>query len=263
MAVQNVLTDAGRALLSSSLQQTEAVVFAFARVGTGSAASQGTTLASLTALVTPYTGHDAIIARKQISTDGTLVVSVQFNNNGVTSALNVREVGVYARLSSQTDSAAILFSYMDLGDYTDLVLPESSATVQRVYDIPYAFNGASGVTVNISPAGMITNADTLTAAQPASSANAGKVVRLNSDGKLPVDITGDAATLGGQLPSYYAAAVHDHDDATATKHGYLSVTDKARLDTLNSRVNQDLRTTATPTFGGLVVNGYIDGAMFR
>lgn len=39
----------------------------------------------------------------------------------------------------------------------------------------------------------------------ASAENKGKILVLNADGKLDVDITGDAAKLGGQLPAYYAA----------------------------------------------------------
>lgn len=39
----------------------------------------------------------------------------------------------------------------------------------------------------------------------ASSANAGKILVLDSNGKLAASITGDAATLGGQAASYYAS----------------------------------------------------------
>ena len=44
----------------------------------------------------------------------------------------------------------------------------------------------------------------------ASAENKGKILVLNNDGKLDVDITGDAAKLGGQLPAYYTAK-SDHD----------------------------------------------------
>ena len=39
----------------------------------------------------------------------------------------------------------------------------------------------------------------------ASAENVGKILVLNAEGKLDVDVTGDAAKLGGQLPAYYAA----------------------------------------------------------
>lgn len=44
----------------------------------------------------------------------------------------------------------------------------------------------------------------------ASAENKGKILVLNDNGKLDVDITGDAAKLGGQLPAYYTAKT-DHD----------------------------------------------------
>lgn len=44
----------------------------------------------------------------------------------------------------------------------------------------------------------------------ASADNKGKILVLNDDGKLDVDVTGDAAKLGGQLPAYYTAK-SDHD----------------------------------------------------
>lgn len=41
-------------------------------------------------------------------------------------------------------------------------------------------------------------------ASTASAANAGKVMVIGADGKLTADITGDAATLGGNAPTYFA-----------------------------------------------------------
>ena len=44
----------------------------------------------------------------------------------------------------------------------------------------------------------------------ASAANAGKILVLNDQGKLDVDVTGSAAKFGGQLPEYYTAkTAHD------------------------------------------------------
>ena len=46
----------------------------------------------------------------------------------------------------------------------------------------------------------------------ASAANAGKVLTLNDAGKLAVNITGDAATVGGRAADSFADADHTHDD---------------------------------------------------
>ena len=91
----------------------------------------------------------------------------------------------------------------------------------------------------------------------------GKLLFMNADGKLPASITGDANTLDGHDSTYFAAASHSHSNATQSAAGFESAADKTNLDTLVSRVNQDLKTTASPTFAGLTVNGYIEGAVFH
>ena len=47
-------------------------------------------------------------------------------------------------------------------------------------------------------------------------ATANKALRLNADAKLPADITGDAATVGGHAAEYFAAADHGHALADLT-----------------------------------------------
>jgi len=69
---------------------------------------------------------------------------------------------------------------------------------------------------------------------------AGKILRLNADAKLPASITGDAATVGGIAPSGFAPASHvgaggsAHALATTTTAGFMSPSDKAKLDTVAS-----------------------------
>ena len=46
--------------------------------------------------------------------------------------------------------------------------------------------------------------DAVNSADVVTAAAANKILKLNGDGKLPASITGDAATLGGQAPAYYA-----------------------------------------------------------
>lgn len=56
---------------------------------------------------------------------------------------------------------------------------------------------------------------------------------------------------------------HIHDNATASADGFMAKEDKQAHDTLVGRVNQGVKTTDSPEFAGLTVNGYIDGAYFR
>ena len=66
----------------------------------------------------------------------------------------------------------------------------------------------------------------------ASSANAGKILVLDSNGKLAADITGDAATLGGQAASYYASgeSVTDVGNRVTTAEGEI---DQLQTDVKN------------------------------
>lgn len=62
---------------------------------------------------------------------------------------------------------------------------------------------------------------------------------------------------------------HRHDNALATKDGFMSKEDKSAHDTLVQRVNQDLKKTASPTFKNITIGslhisetGVITGAKF-
>lgn len=268
-SVENVLTQSGMALLARSLSEGRPVVFTRAELGTGIAADEAD-LTAFTELIAKYA--NATVAKKRILTDGQLIVTVQFVNAEVRQTVYIEEIGLFAKLgagggrSEEADSAAVLFSYMTFGATPDLILSVDMASVQRVYDIPYIFNGTASVTVTISPSGMITNADVTTsggAEDEHGESKEGKLVSLNAAGKLDVDITGDANTLDGHDSDYFAVADHDHDDATQQVHGYMSTADKARHDEMSRYLNQSLKTTDSPTFAGLTVNGYIDGARFR
>lgn len=255
--VENVITQSGRNLMAASIGEEKKIIFTVAKIGTG-VAPDGADITEYTALLN-YFG-DAQIAKKKVQDGGKLLLTVQFLNTNVSTPIYVDEIGIYAKLEGQADSAAVLFSYLTLGQYPDLILTTETALIQRVYDIPYVFNGAANVVITITPSALVSNEDVV---ESGGSGTAGQLLRLNDDGKFEVDITGDAATLGGRQPSEYSLSDHVHDVATNQANGFMSSTDKTNHDQLVSRVNQDLKTTATPTFAGLVVNGYIDGARFR
>jgi hypothetical protein len=60
------------------------------------------------------------------------------------------------------------------------------------------------------------------------------------------DLRGNPSMCG--TVSSIVSEAHVHEAATQTKAGFLSANDKKNLDTLNSRVNQDVTTTSSPTF---------------
>ena len=75
--------------------------------------------------------------------------------------------------------------------YMELTDSASQIAWSRVTGTPTTLAGY-GITDGVNSADVVT------------AAAANKILKLNGDGKLPASITGDAATLGGQAPTYYA-----------------------------------------------------------
>lgn len=261
--IENVLTVSGVQLLTNVTGHESRIRFTKAELGRGTAGDSAD-ITQRTNLIDK--AFDAAISKKTVKPNGQMVITVQFTNTSVLAATYIGEIGVYA-MEEGVAGSEVLFSYMTFGDTKDLILPYSSALVQRVYDIPYVFNGASNVSITISPAAIVTQEEVLArgaAEDDHGNSNEGKLVGLNAEGKLDVDITGNAITLGGHSAAYFATSDHDHTDATISNHGYMSTTDKTRHDTMSGWMNQDVRSSATPTFKGININGgYIDGAKFR
>lgn len=256
LPVVNVLTDGGAALLASSIAQAKPVIYTIAKLGTGSAGTSDVSeLAERTALVTYYDDADIV---KKASDSTVLVVSAQYWNTNVSSAVAIKEIGLYAKLQGQADNAAVLFSYLTFGDSQDLIPAYSTTPVQRTYDIPFDFGTGEAVSVTIDPSGLVP------ASAVSTSATAGAIVQRDSNGKVAGDITGSAYQLGGHTYDWFSPATHTHAAATTSAAGFLSASDKTALNTVTGRVDQALTQSSTPTFAGLVITGgYIDGARFR
>ena len=75
--------------------------------------------------------------------------------------------------------------------YMELTDSASQIAWSRVTGTPTTLAGY-GITDGVNSADVVT------------AAAANKILKLDGDGKLPASITGDAATLGGQAPAYYA-----------------------------------------------------------
>ena len=70
-------------------------------------------------------------------------------------------------------------------------------------------------------------------AQQAQEAASGDMLKAtydtNADG-----IVDDSEKLGGQLPSYYAVSTHTHSNATTSKSGFMSSSDKTKLNNIGT-----------------------------
>jgi len=73
---------------------------------------------------------------------------------------------------------------------------------------------------------------------------------------------GDADTVDGKHASDFSAYGHVHPNATTSFAGYMSETDKSKLDTVSGRVDQSLLTTSSPTFN-VVTAAKVIGAVYQ
>ncbi|NPV52230.1 MAG: hypothetical protein HPY71_01755 [Firmicutes bacterium] len=89
---------------------------------------------------------------------------------------------------------------------------------------------------------------------------ANKILRLNSDGKLPASITGDAATVGGVSPSGFAPSSHvgaggsAHAVATTTTAGFMSAADKSKLDSIPSGAEPNQNAFSNVKVGATIIS---------
>lgn len=73
-----------------------------------------------------------------------------------------------------------------------------------------AWSQISGVPTSLAAMNWTDAVTTAMLADTASVANAGKLLKIGADGKLAASITGDAATVGGHAPAYFATK-EEHD----------------------------------------------------
>lgn len=252
MAIKTYITTNGRNLLAKALAQGFAIQFVAAELGTGTAGT-GTEIVAYTGLVNKF--DDAVMGGRNYEGNATCKFAIQYTTSGLTQTVLITEIGIYA---TDPDLGKILFSYTTFGTDADRLFPNSEASIYRVYDVTVLFAaGAGGVTVTIDPTAL------LKASQASDTAEAGKLIYVGSDGKLHASITGDADTVDGKHAADFSLAGHGHAVATHSADGFESAADKTALDLVTGRVNQDLKTSASPTFSGLTVNGFIEGAVFH
>lgn len=260
--IENVLTKKGAELIARSIEQLKPIVFIKCQLGTYQAPDEDN-LKEYTEIKEPLPFQDSgigAVTNRHTRSDGCMVITAQYQNTYVTKTTYVDEIGLFAKLQGQDDSEAILFSYLTLWKYPDIILAHMTSTVVRTYDIPFVFNEGATVSVNITPGALVAAEDCV---EMGGKEHSGMIVRIQEDGKLHVDIEGDATSISGHKWEDIAPSKHTHDNATAKKAGFESAEDKANLDKHTGWLDQEVKKESTPTFAGLVVNGYIDGAKFR
>ena len=248
--IEHKVTDSGLTVIAKCIALGIPVTFTKAALGTG-IAPDGIDLSTYSNLISWY--DDGDISSKSY-TGSTLSIAVQYYNSNVNSVVNVGELGLYA---TDPDLGEVLFSYTTFGQYPDKLLPIQKTPLLKTYEVAIDFSNGASVSVTINPESLLPATDAVDAPV------AGKLLRLNSAGKLPASITGDAVTVGGNSPNAFAAAQHGHTNATTAASGYMSKEDKSTFDTMKGQLNQDVRNTASPTFSGLTVDGVIRKARYE
>lgn len=94
------------------------------------------------------------------------------------------------------------------GDYMQGLAVYTAGTASSVN-----WSGVQGTPTTLSGYGITDAVNANEKVTEANAGNAGKILVLNAEGKLPTSITGDAATVGGHASSYFATAT----DMTALK----------------------------------------------
>lgn len=87
------------------------------------------------------------------------------------------------------------------GDYMQGLAVYTAGTASSVN-----WSGVQGTPTTLSGYGITDAVNANEKVAEANAGNAGKILVLNADGKLPTSITGDAATVGGHAASYFATA---------------------------------------------------------
>ncbi len=247
--IESKVTATGLAVIAKCIALGIPVAFTRAAIGTGTALDEDD-ISAYSDLIDWY--DDAAIASRNY-VGATLSIALQYYNSNVG---NVVDIGELALFATDPDLGEVIFSYTTLGQYVDKLLPIQQTPILRTYEVVIDFTNGASVSVTINPAALLPATDAV------DTPTAGKLLRLNSAGKLPTSITGDAATVGGKAASSFANAEHGHANASQSGAGFLSVEDKQKID---GRLGQAVNTNSSPTFANITLgpDGVIHNARFE
>ena len=88
---------------------------------------------------------------------GEAILSVAYQNTGLSTGFFVNEIGIYA--IDPSTGTSVLYCYATFGDTPDWIAPVSSAGYSRVYDVSVIISNVASVNVNISSSALVTVAD--------------------------------------------------------------------------------------------------------
>lgn len=282
--IKNVLTNAGAALIQQAMTSTDSIILVKGQFGDGELAP-GDDPRELTSLKNALV--DVPITGRRMTASGNMIVTLTYNNADQEDDMEVDEIGIFARLSS--DSSLVLLSYLSFGGEPDVIRGVGEVATTRTYDIPFVFASAEDLSVTVDYGDGTTIVTFSHVFDPegvhaAGETAANKIPVLNDDAAGEFDITGNAATAtnaandedGDAIKASYgyrlsvdnahrvsmlsktgvilgSAADLSYASATASASGLMSATDKAKLDGMQAA----LGTASSPTFADVTATGTV------
>ena len=149
------MTTAGLSLVAQANASQKALKFLKIVVGDGTLTSQN--IATLTSVIQP---------KKEFPfTSGTKTSSDQFqlnfalSNSDIPAGFFAREIGVYAKLDGQADSAAILVAYTNGGNFSAYIPDKSSPISSKIFQLSIFIGDSTNATFNKVDGAFITLQD--------------------------------------------------------------------------------------------------------
>lgn len=152
---QAVITDAGEALITKILAGTATLNLTRA-VTSNYEYPEGTDIKTLTDLL----GIQQTMSnpKAQIESDTVIAVQALFGNADITQAYDIWNVGLYA----MDGESEILFSVSQAQEPDQMPAFEGVAPSSYIYDIRLTISQASEITIEVNPAGTVTNQEFIT-----------------------------------------------------------------------------------------------------
>ena len=152
---QAVITDAGEALITKILAGTATLSLTRA-VTSNYEYPEGTDIKTLTDLL----GIQQTMSnpKAQIESDTVIAVQALFGNADITQAYDIWNVGLYA----MDGESEILFSVSQAQEPDQMPAFEGVAPSSYIYDIRLTISQASEITIEVNPAGTVTNQEFIT-----------------------------------------------------------------------------------------------------
>lgn len=149
------MTTAGLSLVAQANASQKALKFLKIVVGDGTLTSQN--IATLTSVIQPKKEFPFTSGAKTSSDQFQL--NFALSNSDITAGFFAREIGVYAKLDGQADSAAILVAYTNGGNFSAYIPDKSSPISSKIFQLSIFIGDSTNATFNKVDGAFITLQD--------------------------------------------------------------------------------------------------------